>query len=398
MNILIIHNFHRPGAPSGDDVVVKQEIELLKEHGHNVFLLSKENKDFEDFSIFKKLKTFWELDYSRDSYEEVLNFLRSKKIDVVHIHNIFPLWTPAVYFACKDAGVPVVHTLHDFRFFCANAFLFRRGNFCDLCFKKNTFYAIMFKCFKGSIVGSFLVARYLSKVKNDALYTLADRYIALGECSKRIYAGFGIPGNKISVKPNFVREYLKIVEEKKENYFVYVGRLSEEKGIRVLMDTLRLENMKKIRFKIAGSGPLENEFKYFLKKEKLLNVDFLGYIPREKVFGMLKNSLGMIFPSIWPETFGLTIVEAYQCSTPVIASNFGAMMDMVSDHRTGLLFEKGNPYDLAEKILYLANNPDKAIEMGKNARKEYLEKYTPEVSYNTLMKIYEEVIKEKNSK
>jgi glycosyltransferase involved in cell wall biosynthesis len=113
---------------------------------------------------------------------------------------------------------------------------------------------------------------------------------------------------------------------------------------------------------------------------------------------MLKNSLGMIFPSIWPETFGLTIVEAYQCSTPVIASNFGAMMDMVSDHRTGLLFEKGNPYDLAEKILYLANNPDKAIEMGKNARKEYLEKYTPEVSYNTLMKIYEEVIKEKNSK
>ncbi|MGB9824909.1 MAG: glycosyltransferase family 4 protein [Candidatus Hydrothermia bacterium] len=399
MNILIIHNFHRPGAPSGDDVVVKQELELLKEHGHNVFLLSKENKDFENFSIFRKLKTFWELDYSRDSYEEVLNFLRSKKIDVVHIHNIFPLWTPAVYFACKDAGVPVVHTLHDFRFFCANAFLFRSGEICDLCFKKSSHYAIYYRCFKGSLAGSFFVSRYLKKVKSRKIYQMADKYIALTEFAKKKYLDFGIPERKIAIKPNFIPfTDFNPNFSSKESYFSYVGRISEEKGILTLIEALRYLEGRGLQVKIAGAGPLEKELTSSISGVKGIDVEFLGFLPREKVFEIIAKSRALIFPSICSESFPTSILEAFSAGTPVIASNFGAMSHVISDHRTGLLFEKGNPYDLAEKILYLANNPDKAIEMGKNARKEYLEKYTPEVNYNTLMKIYEEVIRENSSK
>ncbi|MEO0274870.1 MAG: glycosyltransferase family 4 protein [candidate division WOR-3 bacterium] len=395
MNILIIHNFHRSGAPSGDDVVVRQEMELLKSKGNNVFLLSRHNDDFEKYSMVRKLSTFLNLHYSRASYSEVFNFLKKERVDIVHIHNVFPLWTPAVYFAGKDAGIPVVHTLHDFRFFCANAFLFREGQICELCLEKSGIYSLYFRCFKNSVPGSFLVARYLSKVKGQKLYNLADAYIALGSYSKEKLAKFGIPAEKIVIKPNFVEDLVGEPDFKKQNYFVYVGRLSREKGLDVLLSAFSRKELSNMIVKVIGSGPEEDEYKNYVMKNNLGNVDFLGFLPRKEVLNVVQGALALIFPSNWPETFGMVIAEAFQAGTTVIASNFGTMADIVEDGKTGLLFKKGDPQDLAKKILYLANNPEIAIEMGKNARQEYLQKYTPEVNYNILMDIYRRVIEEK---
>lgn len=395
MNILIIHNFHRSGAPSGDDVVVRQEMELLKSKGHNVFLLSRHNDDFEKYSMVRKLSTFLNLHYSRASYSEVFNFLKEERVDIVHIHNIFPLWTPAVYFACKDAGIPVVHTLHDFRFFCANAFLFRGNNVCNVCFTKTPLYSIKYRCFKDSIIGSVFVAKYLSHVKRGKLYLFADAYLALTDFAKQLYFEFGIPKDKLYVKPNFVADTVNGTSDFKEGYFAYVGRISEEKGIKVLINALISSSAKNVKLKILGAGPLTHYLKDIISKNKLQNIDYLGLVQREEALKVIRGALALVFPSVCLESFPMSIIESFARGTPVIASDFGAMSQLIAHGKTGLLFKKGDPQDLAEKILYLANNPEIAIEMGKNARQEYLQKYTPEVNYNILMDIYRRVIEEK---
>jgi glycosyltransferase involved in cell wall biosynthesis len=394
MKFLIIHNFHRSGAPSGDDIVVKQEIQLLKSYGHEVVLFSKNNDDFDKLNFIKKIDTFLHLDYSQNVYKELISIIKSEKFDIAHIHNIFPLITPSVYFALKASGIPIVHTLHDFRFFCANAFLFRNGNICELCPTESTINAAKYKCFKNSFIGSVFVARYLSKIKKERYFLIPQKYIALTEFSKQKFIEFGIPTEKIVVKPNFVENSLPNPKEKKADYFVYAGRLSEEKGIKILIKAFADDRLRQIPLKIIGSGPLEWELKQIVEKYNLKNIEILGLLSRLEVLKQMESSIATIFPSIWYETFGLTIVESFSMGTPVIASNFGTMSVLIKPFNTGLLFEKGNPKDLAEKILYLYNNRELACEMGKNAREEYLQKYTPEVNYNMLMQIYEETIRE----
>jgi len=394
MNILLVHNFHRSGAPGGDDTVVKQEIQLLKSYGHEVVLFSKNNDDFDKLNFIKKIDTFLHLDYSQNVYKELISLIKSEKFDIAHIHNIFPLITPSVYFALKASGIPIVHTLHDFRFFCANAFLFRQGNICELCPTESTINAAKYKCFKNSFIGSVFVARYLSKIKKERYFLIPQKYIALTEFSKQKFIEFGIPTEKIVVKPNFVENSLPNPKEKKADYFVYAGRLSEEKGIKILIKAFADDRLRQIPLKIIGSGPLEWELKQVVEKYNLKNIEILGLLSRLEVLKQMESSIATIFPSILYETFGLTIVESFSVGTSVVASNFGTMSVLIKPFKTGLLFERGNPEDLAEKILYLYNNRELAYEMGKNAREEYLQKYTPEVNYNILMQIYEETIRE----
>jgi glycosyltransferase involved in cell wall biosynthesis len=395
MKILIIHNFHRSGAPSGDDIVVKQEIQLLKSYGHEVVLFSKNNDDFEKLNFIKKIDTFLHLDYSQNVYKELISLIKSEKFDIAHIHNIFPLITPSVYFALKASGIPIVHTLHDFRFFCANAFLFRNGKFCELCPLKSPIYSVIHRCFKNSLVGSFFVYAYLKKVKSRSYYKLADKYICLTEFSRQLYEKYGIPDKKLKVKPNFCEDLFKNTKsQQKEDYFIYVGRLSEEKGIRTLIEAFSLEKMRNVKLKIYGSGPLEDEIMSTVKIKKLSNIEFLGFRPRDEVVKTMSSAVALVFPSICLESFPMTIIESFSAGTPVVASDFGNMKNLVKQNHTGLLFERGNPEDLAEKILYLYNNRELAYEMGENAREEYLQKFTPEVNYNILMQIYEEAIRE----
>jgi len=395
MKILLIHNFHRRGGPSGDDVVVREEYNLLVKNGHEVYILGKSNDDFYQLPISERIRIFTYLDFNRESYQEVKGFLKNHKVDIAHVHNIFPLWSPSVYFALKEAGIPIVQTLHDFRFFCANAFLIRNGRFCDLCPKRSTFYAFLYRCFKDSYIGSFFVARYLSKVKRGRYFNLPDKVIALSDYAQKLLEGFGVSEDKLVVKPNFVEPLVDKPHFKKEGFFLFVGRLSYEKGVDVLLQAFERPELKEVNLKIVGTGPEEDKFRDYVKKRGLKNVEFLGFRPREEVIDFMQKAQALIFPSLWPETFGLVILEAYQSGTPVIATSIGASYDLVEEGKTGLLFERGNPDDLASEIIYLHENPHLALEMGKMAYQKFLREYTPEANYNKLMEIYNEVLRRK---
>jgi len=391
MKILYIHNFHRSGAPSGDDIVVKKEVSLLKEKGHNVFLFSKYNDEINNFRIKDKIRLFIEIPWSKSSQLELKELLKEEQFDIIHIHNIFPMFSPSIYLTLKHSEIPFVHTLHDFRLFCANAFLFRNGEPCQLCPEKTPVYAVLNRCFQNSFIKSIPVSLMLRRYKKQRLYSLPNFYIVLTEFAKRKFIELGIPENKLVIKPNFLTENI-LPNYNKEQYIVFVGRLSEEKGIEILLRSMEYPDMRDIKLKIVGSGPLMKYFNDKVKEKDLFNIEVLGLRPYEDTIKLMGKAAFLIFPSLWYEGFPMTILESLACATPIIGSDIGAIKYILENQRISVLSKPGDQKDLAKKILWLWNHSEERERMARNARKVFEEKYTAQRNYEILMDIYRKAI------
>jgi glycosyltransferase involved in cell wall biosynthesis len=388
MKILQVHNHYQ--FSGGEDTVFSNEYKLLTYYGHEVIQFTKSNKDIDNYNIFQKSKLFFNAVYSRSAFEVVLKIIQENKPDVCHVHNTLTLITPSVYYACKEMGVPVVQTLHNYRLMCSNAYLFRNGKVCEECIGKSLYHSVKYGCYRNSRLQTFVLARTLEWNKRQGTWNnLIDAYIALTEFSKQKFIEGGIQENKIFVKPNFLFEDPGY-SEKNEGDFLFAGRLDVTKGFNVLIKAA--EKLPDVKFKVAGDGILRSNL------DGVLNIEYLGQLNRNDLILELKKSGAIIFPSVLYETFGLSIIESFACGKPVIASNLGVMAEIIENGRTGLLFEPGNVDDLVKKILWAKNNPEKMKEMGLNARKEFEEKYTPEKNYKILMNIYEKVIESKKYK
>jgi glycosyltransferase involved in cell wall biosynthesis len=220
------------------------------------------------------------------------------------------------------------------------------------------------------------------------------RYIALNEFSRQKFIAGGLPADKVVVKPNFVDWAAPPAPPQTsegaaaERTFLLVGRLSPEKGIAVLGQAMR--QLPEVRLRVAGEGsdaPL---------LRGLNGVTLLGPLLGEKVYDEMTQALALVLPSVCYENFPRTLVEAFASGLPVIASRLGAMAELIHDGETGLLFEPGNPADLAARLRWALQHPDEMRAMGGNARREYEAKYTPEINYRQLVAIYEEAISEEH--
>ncbi len=394
MKILLIHNSHRSGSSSGDDGVFRQEAALLESKGHRVITFNISNDYFDAAPLYKKILFIFQLPWSFSSSNKIRRLIRQERPDIVHIHNIFPLISPSVYHMLRAEGIPIVQTLHDFRFLCTNAFFMRKGNICKECLNGGIFRSLLYGCFKDSRIQTLPVAimlrlhRYLNTFK-----TKIDGYICLTESEKNVFIKAGYVDKKLFVKPNFVEDLSHKDRHLSGDYVVFIGRLSEEKGVRTLINAWR--ELSDIPLKIVGDGVLAEGLKSYTKKLNIKNIDFIGYKPYRECREILSKARFLVFPSIWNETFGISIIEAFSHGKPVLASNLGAMADLVKDGYTGYLFEPGNARELAERVRLLWDNPEACQRMAMNARKEYEEKYTPERNYEMLIKIYREVIEKK---
>jgi len=213
-----------------------------------------------------------------------------------------------------------------------------------------------------------------------------DVYIALTEFARKKFVQGGLPEEKIVVKPNFVHPDPGNGEHK-GNFALFVGRLSAEKGIRTMLSAWRL--LKSVPLKIVGDGPLMSEVKAQIERERLA-IDVPGRLPREEVFSLMRQASFLVFPAECYENFPMTIAEAFACGLAVLASRLGAMAELVEDGQIGLLFEPGNPEDLAARVAWAWAHPEEMRRMGKAARQEFEEKYTAEKNYQMLMQIYEQ--------
>jgi glycosyltransferase involved in cell wall biosynthesis len=391
MKILLGHSHYRTSAPSGEDAVYRNERALLESYGHSVTPFERFNDDINITTLSDKISIARETIWSQSSYDFVSELIKATKPDIAHFHNTFPQLSPSVYAACQDNGVPVVQTLHNFRLVCANALLMRDGKPCEACLDGGVFNALMHRCYRNSLSAtSAIVWMQVHNRRNGAYSNQVNRYIVLTQFSiPRLVKG-GLPEHRIRVKPNFLSNPPAFNADK-QAYAVFVGRLTAEKGAHTLIEAWK--KLPDLRLKILGDGEQRAALEQQVREHKL-NVEFLGYRPREEVLAVVSSAALQILPSECYEGFPIALLEAYACGTPVLASGLGGLDELVIEGKTGYKFEAGNPEALAKMVRLLLADPMKLANLGRQAREEYDQHYTAERNYEQLMNIYSEAIKD----
>lgn len=387
MKVLIIHNHYQYSG--GEDEVVKAEKAMLEKFGHKVILREQSNAQINDFSLLKKiLFILKDACWSKHSYQRISKLIKEEKPDIAHFHNTFFLISPSAYDACFDAQIPIIQTLHNYRFLCPIGTFYRNGRICEDCLSRGKNAAVVNKCWRNSYFSSLVLTRVSRNIeKRKILSEKISHFIALTSFSRQKFIDNGFDSGKISVKPNFLDVELNSSEPKGE-YGVFIGALRLYKGVKTLAQVWRNFNIN-FPLKIIGNGPLYQELKKYSEGTK---IELLGSKSLDETLQCIRKSLFVVVPSECYETFSRVIIEAFVCGVPVIATNHGALKDLILHGKTGLLFERGNANDLAKKIQSLIENPSLARTLGLNARKEYEEKYTVGENYKLLMDIYKRAL------
>ncbi len=384
MKILLCHNHYQ--LRGGEDEVFDDEARLLEQHGHTVVRYTVHNDDIRGMSPWRvAARTFW----SRPAYRELTDLIRAERPVLMHCTNTFPLISPSAYAAARDAGVAVVQALHNYRLLCPNALLLRDGRVCEDCLGKAVAWpGIRHRCYRGSAAASAVVAGMVAWHKLRKTWTRSvDLYYTLTDFARRKFIQGGFPAEKIAVKPNFVRSD-QGVGTGDGGYAVFVGRLSPEKGLDTLLAawSLLAADADAPPLKIVGDGPLAPAIEAAAARNP--RVEWLGARPLAETLAIIGQAKLLVMPSVWYETFGRTIIEAFSAGIPVIASNLGAMAELVADGRTGLVFEPGNAGDLAAKVRAILGDPERLATMRGAARREFEIRYTAEANYQLLLRIY----------
>lgn len=393
MRILLVHNYYLQSG--GEDVVFNSDVSLLRAKGHDVLEYHENNEDTKQMNqVLVAMNTIW----SHKSYKRMKNTIAAFKPDIVQFYNTFPLISPSVYYACNSANVPVIQYLFNPRLICPAASLYRDQKLCTLCIGKiPPWPGILHGCYHKSrlhtlVVSSMVTFHHIIKTWRSAV----DLYLSATEFYRNLYIEGGLPAKKIIVKPNYISYDPELSDQASNGeYALFIARLDPEKGINTLLNAWKSLD---IPLKIRGSGQLEQSMRDFVQRHNISCIEFLKRLDINQLVDLRKKARFLIWPSEgYYETFGLAAVECFAQGVPVIASNIGVMAEIVEDGKTGLLFNPGDPADLAYKIEWLWKHPEESSRMGQNARRVYEKKYTAERNYQLLMDIYQKAIDINNS-
>lgn len=377
MKILQAHNFYQ--LSGGEDTVVANEKQLLEEKGHMVIPYYKHNNQLSG-SFVEKLKLINNTTWSKTTFNEVDKLIQETKPDICHVHNFLPLISPSIYDACIKNGVPVVQTLHNYRLICSNGLFSREGRICEDCLNKSPMGSVMKKCYRNSIPQTYMVANMLLKHNKKGTWSnKVDRFICMTEFAKRKFIEHGLPEKKLTVKPNFVSDNNSLVNEKKEDYLVYVGRLEKEKGVDLL---LKVAQHLTTKIKVLGEGNLSS------KLSQVTAFEVIGKTDHAETMNYIAKAKALLFPSTLYEGMPMTVLEAFSVKTPVIATKIGAMKSMIEHQKTGLLFQLNSESAFLETIKFALSNENKMKEISNFAFKEFQLKYSKESNYQILNSLY----------
>lgn len=391
MVILVVHNSYQQGG--GEDTVMAAEARLLEANGHTVVRYERHNDELRERGMLGSIGAGIETVWASRALREMKALIAKVEPDLAHFHNTFPLISPAAYYACAEAGVPVVQTLHNFRLLCPTATLLRDGKVCEACLGRSVAWpGVRYGCYRGSRPATAAVAAMLATHRAMGTWqTKVNVYIALSEFARRKFIEGGLPAKRMAVKPNFVAGDFR-PKTQVGDYGLFVGRLFEGKGPQLLVPAWRLLQ-EKVPVRIVGDGPLLEKLAREARDSSLAQIKLTGRRTPEQVQTLMLGARFLIFPSTWYEGFPMTIAEAFACGLPVIASRLASMAEIVQDGVTGLHFEPGNAGDLAAKVEWAWNHPEELERMGRAARAEHEAKYTPERGYENLMCIYRQAVK-----
>jgi glycosyltransferase involved in cell wall biosynthesis len=389
MKIVLVHNFYREAG--GEDAVVEQERRLLERAGHRVIVYLRSNHEIEGLSILGQVSLVKRCIWAADTRREFARLLARENPDLVHVHNTLVMISPSVYGACRDRGIPVVQTLHNFRLMCPAATFYRDGKVCEDCVEHTLWRGVYHGCYRDSRPATAAVALMLACHRRLGTWNeLVDCYIALTEFSRNKFIAAGLPADKIVVKPNFL-DPDPGEREQHGNYALFVGRLSPEKGVSTLLQAWE-QFPEHCALHIVGDGPEREGLEAQARQHHLAAITFRGHLSHGETIAEVKGAQFLIMPSVWYEGFPVSVAESFACGTPVICSRLGGMEEIVTDGRTGLHFTPGDSEDLAAKVEWAWTHPREIEEMGREARAEYKAKYIGERNYEMLMEIYTKAI------
>lgn len=383
MRVLLVHNSY--GAHSGEEVVVDRQEQLLGGRGDAVMRFARSSHGLR-YSRAAQVRAFFAAFGSRDVLDEFRRLLRSFQPDIVHVHNLYPWISPAILPVCREHGVPVVMTVHNYRLLCPNGLMFTHGEICERCATSGEHWCVLRNCEgqMGKSVG-YASRNFVARQRRWYLDNV-DRFAVLTGFQRDKLVAAGFPQDRIDLLPNTAEPPAHDASDSLGGQVGFVGRVSQEKGVSVLVDAMR--GLGDIRCSVAGEFHRQPE----LPIDAPSNVAFLGMLDKQGLQAFYRDLRMIVAPSICYEGFPMAIVEAMAHGKPVIASRIGGIPEIVDDGVTGLLFEPGNADDLADKIRYLWDRPELCRQMGTAGREKVLREYSEDRYYERLMAIYEDAM------
>jgi glycosyltransferase involved in cell wall biosynthesis len=382
VKVLLVHNYYL--EPGGEDQVFSAEAEILRAHGDEVQLYTLHNDRIAAMGKPELAKsTVW----NRHVLAELTAVLRKDRPDIVHFHNTFPLISPAGYAAAGRLGIPVVQTLHNFRLLCLNALFLRDGKPCEDCLGRAVAWpGVLHACYRNSRQASSVVATMLAIHRSRGTWqTAVDTFITVSEFARDKFITGGLPRDRLVVKPNFLPRDPGMGTHR-GRFALYVGRLSQEKGIGPLT-RLWARVAPGMPLRVIGSGPLET-----LAADSPPSIQWLGRQPRESVLAAMKDAAFLVFPSECYEGFPMVVLEAMATGLPVLASRRGALPEILENGKSGILVPPEEPEGWARALGWALANVDSLASIGRQARGVYESRYTPETGYRLLSEVYQRTL------
>jgi len=383
LRILIVHNEY--GIFTGEEAVIRGLCLVLAGHGHEIIPYFRSSTEILRMRM-GEVRAFFSGIYSWESKREIRRLLKKHKPDIIQLQNVFPLISPSILSECRNAGVPVVMTIQNYRLLCPTGLCLRVERICRKC-DRGEYWCIIYNCMGNWFKSvAYALRNYVAR-KGRLFQDNVTLYIAPTEFHRQELSAAGYAGERIVVIPNMI-DHEGIEERTTLGDFVgFSGRVSPEKGVSTLVQAAR--QCPHIPFKAAGDHKRMPD----LLSQAPSNFEFLGNLDPKRLAKFYQSVRISILPSTWYEGFPIALLEAMLRGIPVICSRIGGLPEIVEDGVTGLLFEPGNSRELAEKIQYLWNRPELCHKLGNAAREKALREYSPDRYYERLIIAYEKAIK-----
>ncbi len=385
MKIALVHNrYALPGRGSGEEVMVEAIQELLEKNNHQVLPYIRSSLELQEMP-FGHIKAFFSGIYSIRARKAFDHFLTDEKPNLVLVQNVFPLFSPSILLACRRAGVPVMMRCPNYRLICPNGLFMTQGQLCERCSGGKEYWCVLRNCEQNllkstgyALRGAF--ARQLALFKNNV-----DMFLVLTPFAKRKLIDNGFPSERIQVLSALadLSAFQAIPDEHPGSYVGFVGRISSEKGVDLLIEVAK--RLPYISFKIAGRYEEHDP----LVQRAPENIEFLGHLDKAALIRFYQQAMMIVVPSRWYEGLPVVIIEAMLSAKPVICSRLGGLPDIVDDQVTGLLFRHDDTSDLTDQVKWLWDHPSLSRRLGLAGRKKAEDEYSPEAFYARLMRAYD---------
>jgi glycosyltransferase involved in cell wall biosynthesis len=330
--------------------------------------------------------------YSLETTRQVTGLVRETHPDIAHLHNIYHQLSPSLVTALHRLGVPMVQSLHDYKLICPGYLLMTNGEICERCKGGKYFNAVRHRCLLDSYPASIVGWVEASLHATLRTYDKVARFLCPSRFLLDKFAEFGVPREKLVHFPYFLPVDNYTPAYAQSDHFIYLGRLSREKGIATLLEALRERQGTRLTCRIVGEGPLEADLRRRARDWNLPRVEFSGYLQGETLQRAIREAAFTVVPSEWYENLPFAVLESFALGTPVVGARIGGIPEMVVDHETGRTFTSGDAHDLAGVIDWMEAHPDEAIAMGRRARDVVAAQYAPGPHAEKLEALYREVI------